>query len=287
VDDYFFTPLDIPFTITDADVLKNDSDPDNDPIKVIVFNPDNPACGTLVNNLDGSHIFTPNPGSTCILLGTYTISDTDDAQATAHVTLTIGGETPNLPPVAVDDYFTSSTGDPITIAGADVLQNDSDPNGDSLMITAFEPVIPACGTGAYNPDNSFTFMTTQAGECTLVGQYTISDSHGEQASAHVTMTITGKVNHAPVAVDDSFTTSQNTPITITVEQVLSNDNDPDGDELHVVAIGEVSSEAGEVTTNGDTYTFTPNAGFSGSVSGTYTISDGQETATATVTITVR
>ena len=90
----------------------------------------------------------------------------------------------------------------------------------------------------------------------------------------------------PDAVDDTATTSQNTPVTI---PVLANDSDPDDDTLTVTAVSDPAN--GVAVINGDqTVTYTPDAGFSGIETFTYTICapEGCDTTsdTATVTVTV-
>ena len=93
------------------------------------------------------------------------------------------------------------------------------------------------------------------------------------------------VNAQPVAVDDSFSTAIDTPITITAASLLGNDSDPNGDTLTVTAVQNPLH--GSVSLNGTNIVFMPDAGFSGTASFTYTISDVQgATATATVTITI-
>ncbi|MCK5486975.1 MAG: tandem-95 repeat protein, partial [Desulfobacterales bacterium] len=90
-------------------------------------------------------------------------------------------------------------------------------------------------------------------------------------------------NAAPVANDDTDTTSEDTSVKT---EVLSNDFDPEGDTIIVT---EVTNPAnGAVVINVDyTVTYTPNADFNGDDSYTYTISDGNSgTDTATVTISV-
>ena len=89
-------------------------------------------------------------------------------------------------------------------------------------------------------------------------------------------------NNPPVAVDDSATTDQDTPVAVTV---LANDSDPDGDALNITSFNGVDN--GTVVDNANVLTFTPNAGFTGVEAFTYTISDGNGgTDTATVTVTV-
>ena len=91
------------------------------------------------------------------------------------------------------------------------------------------------------------------------------------------------VNDAPVAVDDSATTDEDTPVAISV---LANDSDVDGDTLTVVAVSDPPN--GSVVNNGDgTITYTPDTGYDGPDSFTYDIGDGNGgSATATVTVTV-
>ena len=90
-------------------------------------------------------------------------------------------------------------------------------------------------------------------------------------------------NTPPVADDDSETTLEDTPLTITV---LSNDMDGDGDPLLVTIDANPSN--GSAVVNGDgTITYTPNANYNGPDSFTYMVDDGNGgTDTATVSITV-
>ncbi len=90
-------------------------------------------------------------------------------------------------------------------------------------------------------------------------------------------------NTAPVTSADSATTTEGNAVTI---DVLANDSDPDGDSLSVSGITGVSD--GQATANGDgTVTYTPDGGFSGTESFSYTAADGQGgTATGNVDVTV-
>ena len=99
-------------------------------------------------------------------------------------------------------------------------------------------------------------------------------------------------NRPPVAVDDSAVTDQDTPVVISV---LGNDSDPDG---HAFAVDSTTPPLnGTVVVNPDgTITYTPNSGFVGTDTFTYTICEvggpvGGVPATglcdtATVTVTV-
>jgi large repetitive protein len=93
----------------------------------------------------------------------------------------------------------------------------------------------------------------------------------------------GGANGAPVAAPDNVSTNAHNALTF---DPRNNDSDPDGDPLTIVS--NTPAAHGAVAINsGQTLTYTPNAGFSGSDSFTYTISDGHShQATGTVAMTV-
>ncbi len=87
----------------------------------------------------------------------------------------------------------------------------------------------------------------------------------------------------PVANDDNRTVTVDTPITI---NVLNNDFDADGDPITIASVGEAAN--GTVTLlDGGAIQYTPNAGFSGTDSFTYTITDNvSETPSSPATVTI-
>lgn len=90
------------------------------------------------------------------------------------------------------------------------------------------------------------------------------------------------VNQPPEAVDDAFSTHIEMSV---IMDVLTNDSDPDEDEIVVVQFTQ--PEHGDLVLNpDDTFTYTPEEGFTGEDSFNYEISDGLLSATATVTIMV-
>lgn len=89
------------------------------------------------------------------------------------------------------------------------------------------------------------------------------------------------LNAAPVAVNDSATTEQGAPVTI---NVLENDFDPDGDAISLLVAGEPTY--GSVTIDDGAVVYTPDEGYSGADSFTYTIFDGLNFSEATVDVTV-
>jgi len=132
--------------------------------------------------------------------------------------------------------------------------------------------------------------------------YTVSDGNGGSDTAELTFTITG-TNDAPVTVDDTVQTDEDTTLT---GNVLSNDTDIDSTTLTVTGFsvdtdndgtaesfsaGDTAliTGAGSLTLNSDgSYTFVPVADWDGSVpSVTYAVSDGDGgTAAGVLDITV-
>jgi VCBS repeat-containing protein len=94
-------------------------------------------------------------------------------------------------------------------------------------------------------------------------------------------------NRAPTAADDSYSTAEDTPLTVAAPGVLGNDIDPDHDPLSAVLVSGPSH--GTLTLNPDgSFTYTPATNYIGGDSFTYRASDGtlaSELATVTLTVT--
>ena len=189
----------------------------------------------------------------------------------------------NVPPVAQDLDVTVA--EDATVSGSvDAI----DPDDANLT---FSLVGDAPAGLTFNSDGSFTFDASadeyqdlNDGETLdVVVNFTASDGIGT-STGQLTITITGVTdNFAPVAVDDTATTAEDTSVTI---DVLGNDTDADGDDLTVTA-ATVPAAQGTVVVNDDgTITFTPADDFNGTATITYTVSDGVGTDTGSVAVTV-
>jgi len=101
----------------------------------------------------------------------------------------------------------------------------------------------------------------------------------------VTVTVVSPGNTAPVAVDDSsYSVAKNSSGNLL--NVLANDYDTDiGDSISISLVGTPDA-GGSASINGSNIDYAPLADFSGTEHISYTISDGVDTATATVTVTV-
>jgi hypothetical protein len=162
-----------------------------------------------------------------------------------------------------------------------VLANDADADGDALTIISYTQ--PASGVTTLNTDSTFTYSPNAGFTGSDEFTYVISDGVNESTAATVSLEVSGGGNAAPLAQDDSASTSEGVPVTV---GVLLNDSDADGDALTVDALTQATN--GTVVLNADsTVTYTPNAGFVGTDSFTYKATDGTSSSNvATVTVQV-
>ena len=176
-------------------------------------------------------------------------------------------------PVAVDDYRTMALNEELLI---DALLNDTDEDNDALTITS---AIANFGSVEI-VDNKLLYQSVAGYGGTVTIDYGIADESG--ASDHGIVTIEFTTNNAPLAQNDSANTTDNDAISI---NVLGNDSDTDGDILTIVS---ATVDNGSVTINQDnTLTYTPDSGFTGIATISYTVDDGQgKQATAQVAVSV-
>ncbi len=264
--DIVITPAGTPVTF---DVLANDDGPG-----LVIDGFTQPASGSLLLNPDQSFTYTPNAAFSGVDQFTYTVRDGEGATATGTVTITVLA--PNTPPQAVDDEALTTAG-PVTI---DLLANDSDPDGDTLRIVALGT--PAYGSVTVGAGQTVTYWPQAGFTGTDRFSYTIDDGRGEAATATVTVRVEPG-NAPPSAATLALSTGVDTPIAFDPREGAA---DPDGDPLRLEGIGMPA--AGRVAVNGDgSLTYTPDPGFSGEDSFTYTLGDGRGgSATGMVTVTV-
>ncbi|MFT7578906.1 MAG: Cys-rich repeat protein/VCBS repeat-containing protein [Myxococcota bacterium] len=270
-DDSATTPLDTPVIV---DVLANDADPDDDNDAIVVTSVDIPSHGTAEIAEDGTVAYTPEAGYEGEVSFGYSVCDEFDACDTATITINVGVS--NTPPVAVADGVNlNEDAAPVVI---DVLANDSDPDGDDITVVSVTQ--PSHGTATINDDGEVVYTVEANYDGFDSFTYTLCDAPGDCVTADVEITITGD-NDSPVAVDDEVTVEVGTTTSI---PVLDNDHDPDGDTLRVTEVSEVSGGVATIEEDG-TITFTPDDGFTGDATFTYTACDA-EGACADATVTV-
>ncbi len=225
------------------------------------------------------------------------------------------GTTPNTAPVAVDDTF--NVDEDVVLNSENLLANDTDAEGNTLSVTAINGqaitsgetialasgallTIFADGTFSYDQNGAFDSLALGQSAQENIG-YTITDGQ-ESSSATATITIAGQFdNQPPTAVNDS--TSVTEDVVIASLDVLANDTDPDLETLSITHIaGQAVALGGSVdlangatvTLNGDgTLGYDQNGAYDALALGqqdtevfSYTITDGNSSSTASVSITI-
>ena len=276
-------PVDIP--VLDNDWPHNGVPIDEDTLRIT----DQPDNGTVTINPDNTITYTPNPGFAAGDIGTDTFKYAVDAEngASEDATVRITVVEPGRPETNPDDATTFED-TPITI---DVLANDEPTDGVPLDLESVEILQqPQNGTAVLNPDNTITYTPNPGYFGNDELEYNLCAENGTCDSEPVRITVIeipfDQVgNQPPVANNDTATTQSATPVTI---PALNNDFDSDGDldaAATTITVGPNSGTA-SVGTNGDVI-YTPDAGFVGTDTITYQISDNEGlTDTATITITV-
>ncbi|UCF38609.1 MAG: tandem-95 repeat protein, partial [Acidobacteriota bacterium] len=255
-------------------VLANDNDPDGDTLTVSGVT--HGTLGTVTIQNSSSVLYTPFENHHSSDSFTYTISDGRGGTDQAGVTITINPV--NDPPQAINDEADTTEGQPVTVS---VLANDTDVDGDTLSVTGVTQ--GSHGSVTVNGQTSVTYVPSGdfSGQDSFT--YTISDGNGETDVASVMVSVTG-VNDPPQAMNDSATTDEDVAATV---WVLSNDTDPDGDELVISAVTQSQNGWVSIAEAGQAVRYIPNDNFNGIDSFSYTVSDGQGgSGQATVGITI-
>ncbi len=275
-----------------------------------------PGVGSLTIGSNGAFTFTPATGFTgTVPAATYTLSD---GSLTATATLSFTFEGINDAPsgtdktitiledgshaFAAEDFGFSDPDDSsanalkavvistLPTAGTLTLSNAAVTAGQSVLVVdlgslVFRPAANASGMGYA----SFTFRVVDDGGTANGGVDT------DPTANTITFTVT-PVNDAPTGTNDAARAFENQTAT---GNVLTNDSDVEGSALSVTQFvwNGVTTTAGQTATiagvgtltigSNGAFTFTPAAGYAGTVpSATYTLSDGAQTATASLALTI-
>ncbi|MFW1528280.1 tandem-95 repeat protein [Vibrio parahaemolyticus] len=243
-----------------------------------------------VDNVDGELTFSVSGNSNiqvAIVNGIATITPTADWNGSETLTFTAtdpSGESISqtvnftVAPVAdiVADKATVVEDTPTIIK---VLGNDTF-EGDGKVVSLDTNNGPANGTVSVNPDGSVTYTPNDNYHGADSFTYIVT-SGGVSESTTVNVDVT-PVNDAPVAKDDIATTQEDTAVTI---DVLPNDSDVDGDKLSIQS-ASVPEAQGKVEIVDGKLVFTPAENFNGHAEIIYTVTDGELTDEAKVTVTV-
>jgi hypothetical protein len=99
--------------------------------------------------------------------------------------------------------------------------------------------------------------------------------------------VIGPHNRPPVASNDSYSTNEDTLLSVSAPGVLGNDSDPDGNPITAQLVSGPSHASSFTLNSNGSFSYTPTANYNGTDSFTYKDSDGITTGnTATVNLTI-
>lgn len=211
------------------------------------------------------------------------------------------------PPETTNDSYTTELDTPLIVDSANgLLQNDIDPEGDNLAIISFsingieysagQSAIISEGDITINADGSLTYNPSSG----YIGSTPIilcAISDGTLTSIS-NLIISVTIPEPPIAEDNYDTADINTTLSVSIPGVLDNDSANDDATITVISftINGTTYNAGETANlpEGDftllpdgSYIFIPANGYTGEVPPiNYTISDGTQTNSATLFLTV-
>ncbi|MCH9650302.1 MAG: cadherin domain-containing protein [Deltaproteobacteria bacterium] len=301
-----------------------DSDPEGDSLSITAINGNAANVGTqiplgnglLTVDASGTVSFDPDGGyddlgasETAQESFSYTLDDGSGSCAeTATVTLTITG---------INDSPAITTGSTFSVPENQTAVTDvesTDPEGDTEGAGLSYTLTGAIDDALFSLDADTGVLVFLAapdfenpGDTGTDNIYdlevTVTDSGGETDVRAIAVTVNG-VNDCPTAVDDAFSTDEDTVLNgdLLAANPTTADSDPEGDTLTVTAINGVAANigvqiplgAGLLTVNANgTLSFDPNSGYQDLSPGetaqeifTYTLDDGSGTCTETATVTL-
>jgi VCBS repeat-containing protein len=249
--------------------------------------------GTLVLNPDGSFEYTPDPDFSGTDSFTFEASDGNGGVDTGVFTITVNPS--NDAPVAVDgsDSVDEDAANPLT---GSLVATDADADNLTYALDVGGDVLN--GTLTLNPDGTFEYTPNANFHGSDSFTWTVSDGNGGTDTGTFEITV-NSVNDQPLAAADINLTADEDPANPIAIDVLTGASDADLDTLSVATVnGEpmtldgVAVGGGLVTVGMDgNLLFTAAPDFHGTVSFTYTLTDGSgagnaESDPATVEIVI-
>ena len=155
-------------------------------------------------------------------------------------------------------------------------------------------------TGSYLLEDTgrfgYAYVPSQVGESLLSGETTqdeftytveVNLANGQRRLARTGLINVVGVNDVPYARDDSASTNEDTPLTLSVNSLVSDDLDMDSELLSISGVSNALNGTVELNQETQEIIFTPEPGFFGQASFEYTVTDGEGEDIGLVTINVR
>ncbi len=287
-----------------ANLLVNDTDPNDNDVLTVVGLDLNGTRGLVVDNGDGTITYNPNGqfedlnvGDTAFDTFVYILADEAGASVFGTVTVTISG---------VNDEQQLMTNSPLTvnegangsITALELTTSDLDDSAGNIVYRVAQATAQGRLELVSNPGVSITTFTqaqVNSGEVRYIHDgsetrgdsfdFSVDDGNGVVSLGRFLINVR-PANDSPIAGDDTVFTAQGNSLTISRSELLANDSDVDSSNLTIQVV--TGPAHGILVTNADgSITFQPSVGFSGMDSFEYQLSDGAASSNiAKVTIQV-
>ncbi|MEE1673630.1 cadherin-like domain-containing protein, partial [Agarivorans aestuarii] len=267
--------------ITEAELLANAADIDNDLADLSVSNLSLIGNGTLANNNNGTWTYTPAENDDGSVSFSYDISDGDAtiSTGTADLNITPVNDAPTTSNVVLDPVAEDAVGGRV-ITEAELLANAADIDNDLADLSVSNLSLTGNGTLTNNNNGTWTYTPAENDDGSVSFSYDISDGDATISTGTADLDIT-PVNDAPTTsnvVLDPVAEDAVGGRVITEAELLANAADIDNDLVDLSVSNLSLTGNGTLTNNNNgTWTYTPAENDDGSVSFSYDISDGEAT----------
>ncbi|GAB3479749.1 retention module-containing protein [Marinomonas epiphytica] len=270
-------------TVGATDVDTNDT---------LTYSATNLPAGFSLNKTTGAWSFDPTDaaydalgvGETQNLSIDVTVSDGNGGSATQTINLTVSGSN-DIPEVVSTITETASEAGPVVsgvVSATDVDTNDTLSYSATNLPAGFS-LNETTGAWSFDPTDAAYDALGVGDTQNLSVEVTVSDGNGGSATQTINLTVSGS-NDEPVAVNDIVNVLEDSN-SIAID-VLSNDTDLDGDVLTLTEVS-IPVEQGVVSIVNNQVMFTPAANFHGSATINYSVTDGIDTTSASVNVSVQ
>ena len=236
------------------------TDPDNDTLSGYL---DVAPAGMVINAATGLIEWIPAAGQVGVHGVILRVTDGRGKSATQSFSVTVAAA--NSPPQITSTPPLVATTGTLYRYAVTAFDPDNDTLSGSLDVAPAGMVINAA-TGLIE-------WIPAAGQVGVHGvTLRVTDGRGQSTTQSFSVTVTAP-NRAPVAANDSYSTSSGATLGVAAPGVLGNDTDPDGAVLTAVLASGTGGGSLTLNANGS-FSYTPNAGFTGTDSFAYRAFDG-------------
>lgn len=255
-------------TVPAPGILANDSEPDSDPVTITdIVAPD--EISLTVADDGRFEVVLPPGNNTSVFTFQYTLEDSNGTKSNP-ATVTLFRAVDETPPTGSPDEFSTAKNTVLDIPYSSILGND-DPDSFLFIFN----VVSGSGSGTEIVANGELTLRFQPGTDfvgTVVLEYVLEDLAGNKSLPIEIRIEVFDTNATPIAANDEYTVQQDTTLNVPPSGVLNNDDDANDTDLTSTLVQTTQNGVLSLGLSG-AFDYTPNAGFVGTDSFTYDVTD--------------